>query len=64
MSSPIERFLEKVRSTESRGQREVVLTLTEARDLHLDLTRLLLRLENKNHEDQQNITIEMRGGDF
>ena len=60
MSSPIERFLDKVRAAESRSQREIVLTLTEARDLHADLTRLLLRLES-SHDP---VAIELRGQDF
>lgn len=46
MSLHISRFVDRVRSAESKQQRELVLTLNEARDLHSDITRLLLALES------------------
>jgi len=64
MSSPIERFLEQVRAAESRKQRELVMTVTQARDLHADITRLLLKLEAKVDSQEQVIEIEMKGQDF
>lgn len=63
MSSPIERFLERLRAAESRNQRELVLTLMEARDLHSDITRLLLRLETAAAEPEV-VTLELKGQDF
>jgi hypothetical protein len=64
MSSPIERFLDNVRAAESRNQRELVLPLAQARDLHADITRLLLKLDGKNDSQEQNISIEFKGQDF
>jgi|LauGreDrversion4_2_1035121.scaffolds.fasta_scaffold1351265_1 hypothetical protein len=64
MSSPIERFLDNVRAAESRNQRELVLPLAQARDLHADITRLLLKLDSKNDSQEQNISIEFKGQDF
>lgn len=64
MSSHIERFLETVRAAESRKQRELVMTITQARDLHADITRLLLKLEAKVNSEDQVITVEMKGEDF
>jgi hypothetical protein len=70
MSLHITRFLDKVRAAESRQQREVSLTLPEARDLHADITRLLLIMEQlreplnqptNSNEIQQ---IEVQGGSF
>lgn len=63
MSGPIDRFLDRVRAAESRNQREIVMTVMEARDLHADITRLLLRLEAKQ-EPISDITVELRGQDF
>jgi hypothetical protein len=63
MSSPIERFLERLRAAESRNQRELVMTLMEARDLHSDITRLLLRLETAAGEPDV-VTVELKGEDF
>lgn len=66
MSLHIQRFLDRMRAAESRRDRDVTMTLQEARDLHNDITRLLLRL------DQQPATtppaaadvIEIRGRPF
>jgi hypothetical protein len=65
--SRIERFLELVRVAESRHQREIVMTLSEARDLHSELTRLLLALHAAHENaDQKQITqiLDINGGDF
>ena len=65
--SRIERFLEMVRAAESRQQREIVMTLVEARDLHAELTRLLLALHAANERRDQEDTVQVRdisGGDF
>lgn len=64
MSSPIDRFLDRVRAAESRQQREITLSIMEARDLHADITRLLLKLEQHNNVVEQQIRVEMQGQDF
>lgn len=70
MSLHITRFLDRVRAAESRQQRDITLTLTEARDLHADITRLLLNLDSLREVCQAQIAndlptqIEVRGGDF
>ena len=64
MSSPIERFLDRVRAAESRQQREIIFTMAEARDLHADITRLLLKLEERSTNGVTDIQIDLRGQDF
>ena len=64
MSSPIERFLDRVRAADSRQQREIVFSIAEARDLHADITRLLLKLQDTNDRASPDIEIELRGQDF
>jgi hypothetical protein len=64
MSSPIDRFLDRVRACESRQQREVVMTLMEARDLHADITRLLLKLQETSDTQSQVISVELKAQDF
>lgn len=64
MPSPIERFLDRVRAAETRNQREIVITITEARDLHADITRLLLRMTESDPAQSQPIQVEFRGQDF
>jgi hypothetical protein len=70
MSLHINRFLDRIRAAESRQQRDVTMTTAEARDLHTDITRLLLALqvshEQKTTESADNpvINIEVQGGAF
>jgi hypothetical protein len=67
MSLHIQRFINLLRAAESRQQREVTLTINEARDLHADITRLLLARENNDiTQDNKPETIEVRlsGGTF
>jgi len=64
MSSPINRFLDQVRACESRQQRELVLTMMEARDLHTDITRLLLKLNEAQESQSQIISVELKSQDF
>jgi hypothetical protein len=70
MSLHINRFLDRIRAAESRQQRDVTMTTAEARDLHTDITRLLLALqvshEQKTTEPTDNpvINIEVQGGAF
>ena len=45
MSLHINRFVDRVRSAEHRGQRDFVMTLVEARELQADLVKLLLALQ-------------------
>ena len=60
MSLHIARFLEKVRAAERRQQRDITLTVVEARDLHADITRLLLAL-TALQESQSNKSPDLSG---
>lgn len=71
MSLHINRFLDRVRTAESRQQRDVTMTVIEAKDLHADITRLLLLIEQLRQPvgspDSANNTvmqIEIKGEDF
>lgn len=64
MSLHIHRFIDTIKAAESRGQRDITLTLREAKDLHNDITKLLLNLQDKSQASNSNITIEMSGGSF
>ena len=65
----INKFIDRIRAMESRPQRELTMSLSEARDLHSDITKLLLAL-NELHEKSA-ITnkpsasnLEVDGGSF
>lgn len=65
----LERFVDRLRGQEARGAKDFVMSMTEAKDLHADLTRLLLQLETlrdqaNNQQKEQVLTVNMDGGRF
>ena len=67
MSLHINRFIDRVRAAESRQQRDVTMTLTEARDLLADVTRLLLKLEStavSTSAESEVVEVQLSGGTF
>ena len=67
----IQRFVERLQGFEARGQKDFTMPIKDAKDLHADITKLLLALEtlrsNKNTSTPTNddvITVEMTGGSF
>lgn len=67
MSLHINRFVDSIKAHESRGQRDFTMSLRDAKDLHSDITKLLLTLENMRTVKSLNestITVEMNGGSF
>jgi hypothetical protein len=69
MTMHLQKFVDRVRGHEARGSRDFVMTMTEARDLHADITRLLLQLQDlqaqtvKNRTDEV-IQVQINGGQF
>jgi hypothetical protein len=67
MSLHINRFIDRLRAAEGKQQRDIVLSLNEARDLHGDITKLLLiiqELREQQAREPQIQTIEVEGGSF
>jgi histone acetyltransferase (RNA polymerase elongator complex component) len=66
MSMHINRFIDNIKATEARGGRDVILSLRDAKDLHGDITKLLLTLETLRTQQQKQETIEVvvSGGTF
>ena len=66
MSLHINRFIDNIKATEARGGRDVILSLRDAKDLHGDITKLLLTLEALRTQQQKSETIEVvvSGGTF
>ena len=69
MTMHLQKFVDRVRGHEARGARDFVMTMTEAKDLHADITRLLLQLQDlqaqtvKNRTDDV-IQAQIGGGQF
>jgi hypothetical protein len=68
MSLHINKFIELVKACEARGQRDLHMPLRDARDLHADITRLLMTLDqlrnNTASTTPEVIQVEVTGGSF
>jgi len=69
MTMHIHKFVDRVRGHEARGARDFVMTMNEARDLHADITRLLINLQTLQEQaTKPNNTdiaqVEIGGGQF
>lgn len=63
----INKFVERVKNMEARAMRELIMSRAEAQDLHADITRLLVIVQDL-HEQRQSAptgtSIEVDGGRF
>ena len=67
MSLHINRFVDSIKAHESRNQRDFVMTMRDAKDLHADITKLLLTLETMRAlaaGKNEAVSIELDGGSF
>ena len=69
MTMHLQKFVDRVRGQEARGARDLVMTMNEARDLHADITRLLLTLQTLQEKQIKTATadmiqVEIQGGQF
>jgi hypothetical protein len=69
MSIHIQKFIERVQGFEARAAKDFTMPMKDAKDLHADITRLLLTVNQLREiavATQQNdkISIEVGGGSF
>lgn len=66
MSIHINRFIDNVKAHESRGAKDFVIPMRDAKDLHADITKLLLVVTQLQQDSQkeQVITVELSGKSF
>jgi hypothetical protein len=69
MSLHINRFIDNLKAHEARGQRDFSMSMRDAKDLHGDITKLLLALQALNQRLEQAqtdsvVTVELTGGSF
>jgi len=65
----LQKFVDRVRGHESRGSKDFIMSMADAKDVHADITRLLLELQNLREQltaipPQEVITVQMDGGTF
>jgi len=69
MTIHLQKFVDRVRGQEARGARDLVMTMNEARDLHADITRLLISLQTLQEQatktnNTEVVQVEIGGGQF
>ena len=69
MSIFLQKFVDRVRGLEARGARDFTMSMTDAKDLHADITRLLIDLQALREQatkpaEEEVITVKMDGGTF
>jgi hypothetical protein len=62
----IQRFVEKLQGFDARGSKDFSMPMRDAKDLHADITKLLLALQNNHASTLQDEVIEVQitGGKF
>ena len=67
MSLHINRFIDSIKAAESRGQKDLIMSVRDAKDLHGDITKLLLALEQSRQQQtsvNEPIEVVLSGGSF
>jgi hypothetical protein len=63
----IKRFIDRLQSFESRGTKDFSCPIQDAKNLHADITKLLLDLEQARGQQpaqEEVIKVQMEGGSF
>lgn len=68
MSMHINRFIDRIKAAETRNQKDLTMSMNDARDLHSDITKLLNALqayhEKSSTATPEIIQVEIGGGSF
>jgi hypothetical protein len=68
VSLHINRFIDSIKAHEARGQRDFTMSMRDAKDLHGDITKLLLKINELQDQlsaaNSEEIRVELNGGSF
>ena len=69
MTVHLQRFVDRVRGFEARGAKDFTMSMSDAKDLHADVTRLLLELQMFKEQalkepKNEIVQVNMDGGTF
>ena len=70
MSIHLQKFVDRVRGHEARGARDFVMSMADAKDLHADITSLMLQLHalreaaTTAQTQEEVITVQINGAPF
>ena len=61
----IQRFVERLQGFDAKGSQNFMMTMKDAKDLHADITKLLLALQNTHtNTSDEVIEVQITGGKF
>jgi len=61
----IQRFVERLQGFDAKGSQNFMMTMRDAKDLHADITKLLLALQNTQAiSPNEVIEVQITGGKF
>jgi hypothetical protein len=70
MSIHLQKFVDRVRGFEARGAKEFTMSIQDAKDMHADITRMLIDLQTLREnaaaqaQEPEIVTVQMDGGTF
>ena len=67
MSLHIHRFIDNLKAHEARGQKDFAMPMRDAKDLHADITKLLITLEQMRSQQARGpevVEVQITGGSF
>ena len=67
MSLHIHRFVDNLKAHEARGQKDFSMPMRDAKDLHADITKLLITLEQMREQQSRGaevVEVQVTGGSF
>ena len=69
MSLHLQKFIDRVQGFEARGIKDFTMSMTDAKSMHADLTRLLLELQTlrevqATQATEEVIRVDVTGGSF
>jgi len=61
----IQRFVERLQGFDAKGSQNFMMTMKDAKDLHADITKLLLALQNNQTiSPNEVVEVQITGGKF
>jgi len=61
----IRKFIDRLQQADLKGQKDFVCPIADAKNLHNDITKLLLDLEAvQKNQEPETVTVELGGGSF
>jgi hypothetical protein len=70
MSLHINRFIDRIKAADARQQRDFTMSMSDAKDLHADITKILLALQTLYEQNtaaastNPTVDLEVNGGTF